>query len=454
MRRRIFTFVLALASSLILVPLIAGCGGGGGNKTPTPKATGTASTTGTPQVTGTPQKAGSVSVLGIWGAGELDSFNAMVAPWQQQTGGSMQFTGSRSITSDLTLRVQGGNPPDIAIPAETGLFQQFASQGKLAKLSDCPGLEAAVKADYPKAFQDLGTVNGTLYGFFLKVDAKANIWYNPKTFSANSFQTLSTTNSFNDLIALSDTIKATGLPPWSMGMEAGAGSGFPGADWIDQLILADYGPSVYDGFIDGSIPFTDPRMKTAWQQFGQIALTSGYVAQGGAAAINATNFQDATFLPYQTPPQAAMFFLGSFASGFITGQFPNAVPGQDFNFFPWPGGGNAGVTGGANIVYAFNSNPSTCSLMSWLESAQAQQVWVARGGFHSVNNKVSLSSYPNSVEKAVAQQLQNANPFRFSLDDAIGGALEQTWFTGIGEYLANPGQLDSILANIEAQRGH
>jgi alpha-glucoside transport system substrate-binding protein len=443
---------------LVILPLIAACGGGGAKKTPTPagtpKATTAATPAATPQTTGTPQKAGSVSVLGIWGDGELDSFNAEVAPWQQQTGGSMQFTGSRSITSDLTLRVQGGNPPDIAIPAETGLFQQFASQGKLAKLSDCPGLEAAVKADYPSAFQDLGTVKGTLYGFFMKVDSKATIWYNPKTFTQKNFQTLNTNNSFSDLITLSDTIKAAGLPPWSMGMEAGAGSGFPGADWIDQLILVDYGPSVYDGFIDGSIPFTDPRMSAAWQQFGQIALTSGYIAQGGAAAINATNFQDSSFLPYDTPPQAAMFFLGSFASGFISGQFPNAVAGQDYNFFPWPGGGNAGVTGGANIVYAFNSNPSTCSLMSWLESAQAQEIWAARGGFHSVNKKVSLSSYPNSVEKAVAQQLQNASPFRFSLDDAIGGALEQTWFTGIGEYLANPGQLDSILANIEAQRGH
>ena len=102
----------------------------------------------------------------------------------------------------------------------------------------------------------------------------------------------------------------------------------------------------------------------------------------------------------------------------------------------------------------FNSNPSTCSLMSWLESAQAQTIWVQRGGFHSVNNKVLPSAYPDSVEMAVAQQLQNANPFRFSLDDGIGGALETTFFTGVTQYLANPDQLSSILSSIEAQRGH
>jgi alpha-glucoside transport system substrate-binding protein len=439
--------LLVLAGVLLLVPLLAACGGGGAKETPTPGGTAAA---GTPQATSPSEKIGSVSVLGIWGSGELDNFNSMVAPWESQTGGSMQFTGSRSITSDLTLRVEGGNPPDIAIPAETGLFEQFAKDGKLAKLSDCPGLEEAVKADYPQAFLDLGTVDGTLYGFFMKVDPKANIWYDPKVFSDNNFTPLSSGATFDDLIALSDTIKATGLAPWSMGMEAGDGSGFPGADWIDQLILTDYGPTVYDDIIAGTVPFTDPQMKAAWEQFGQIALTAGYVTQGDAAAINATNFQDSSYPPFETPPTAAMVYLGSFATGFISGQFPSAVAGEDYDFFPFPG---TGVTGGANIVYAFNSNPSTCSLMSWLESADAQKIWVGLGGFHSVNKNVSLDAYPNSVEKAVAEQLQNADPFRFSLDDAIGGALEQTFFTGIGEYLANPSQLDTILANIEAQRG-
>ncbi len=443
---------LVLVSVLLVVPLIVGCGSSKKTTTPTP---GTPSGSPAPGVTGTPFKAGAVSVLGIWGGTELDDFNAMVAPWQKDTGGTVNFTGSRNITSDLTLAVTGGHPPNIAIPAEIGLLKQFAASGQVKPLSDCPGLEEAVKADYSSSFQDFGSVNGTLYGIPMKVDAKANIWYNPKTFSSMGFKTLDTSNTFQDLITLSDQIKAAGLAPWSMGMQAGTGAdGFPGMDWIDQLILTDYGASVYDGFIDGSIPFTDQRMAAAWQQFGQIALTSGYVVQGDAAAINATNFQTAVYPPFQSPATAAMVFEGSFAAGFITGQFPNAVPGTDFNYFNWPGGGNGGVTGGANIAYMFSSDPSTCSLMSWLESASAQEIWVKLGGFHSVNKKVDPSAYPNSVEKAVAQQLVNADPFRFSLDDAIGGAMETTMFAGVVSYLADPGSLNSILAGIEAQRGH
>ena len=106
----------------------------------------------------------------------------MVKPW----GGKVDFTGTRDITSLLTTRVEGGSPPDVAIPAEVGLFQQFAKEGKLKPLSDCPGLEDKIKAEYPQAFIDLGTVDGKLYGFFMKADSKATIFYNPKFFTTNN----------------------------------------------------------------------------------------------------------------------------------------------------------------------------------------------------------------------------------------------------------------------------
>ncbi|HXF50469.1 MAG TPA: ABC transporter substrate-binding protein [Dehalococcoidia bacterium] len=408
-----------------------------------------------PQATTPPGAAGTVDVVGIWGAEELTSFEAMVAPWEQETGGNMEFTGTRDITALLTTRVEGGNPPDVAVPAEIGLFQRFAREGQIVPLSECEGLEEYVRDNYPQAFIDLGTVDGVLYGFFMKADTKATIWYDPSFFEANGYTPLTADASFDDLIALSDQILSDkeagkhGAAPWSMGQFANGGTGFPGSDTIQQILLNEAGAEVYDGVIDGSVPFTDPAMKSAWEKFGQIALTEGYTVQGGAEGINATNFQDATFPPFEDPPTAAMTHLGGFADGFIKEQFPDAVPGEDYAFFPWPGGA---VTGGANIAYAFNSDPTTCSFLMHIASAEAQQIWVERGGFTSVNEQVSLDAYPDEVARAKAQQLLEAEVFRFDLDDAIGGAVQQAFFQGVTEYLANPGSLDTILANIEAAR--
>jgi alpha-glucoside transport system substrate-binding protein len=125
------------------------------------------------------------------------------------------------------------------------------------------------------------------------------------------------------------------------------------------------------------------------------------------------------------------------------------VAGEDYDFFTFPGGG---VTGAANIVYAFNSDPATCSLLRHLAGAEAQEIWVEAGGFTSVNTNVALESYPDETARAAAEQLLDAEPFRFDLDDAIGGATQQAIFAGVTEYIANPSQLDTILQNIEATR--
>jgi alpha-glucoside transport system substrate-binding protein len=144
-----------------------------------------------------------------------------------------------------------------------------------------------------------------------------------------------------------------------------------------------------------------------------------------------------------------MNYLGGFASGFITDQFPEAVPEEDFDFFPFPGGA---VTGGANIVYAFNDDDATCSFLEHLASAEAQQIWVGLGGFTSVNTGVSLDAYPDPIARAQAEQLTQAEVFRFDLDDAIGGGLQTAFFTGVTDYLADPDSLDAILEGIEAAR--
>ncbi len=393
---------------------------------------------------------GDVDVLGIWGGDELESFEAMVAPWEAETGGEMDFFGQRGIGAAIVVGVEAGRPPDVAIPAEVGLFQQFARDGELIPLSECSGLEETVLANYPQGFIDLGTVDGTLYGFFMKADTKGTVWYNPGFFEDNGYEPLTADASFDDLVALSDEILADGVvPPWSIGVESGADSGWPGTDWIQQILLNEAGGDVYDGVIDGSVPFTDAAVKAAWESFGEIALPAENTVQGGATGINATNFIDGTYPPFESPPTAAMVYLGGFASGFITDQFPDAVAETDFDFFPFPGGG---VTGAANIVYAFNSDESTCSFMSWLASAEAQQIWVDRGGFTSLNTQIGLDSYPDPVARAQAEQLTTAEVFRFDLDDAIGQPLQGVFFTGVTEYLADPGSLDAILAEIEAAR--
>ena len=395
------------------------------------------------------EEIGTVSVLHVWvSAGEPESLSAMVAPWEELTGGTVEDIGDRDLTAVLTARVAGGNPPDIAVLPNPGFMQELAEDGELVALDSFLDMDK-IRREYSTAWIDGGTVDGTLFGIFMKADAKGSIWYNPKEFTANGYQVPAT---WEEMDALSDRIVAEGKNPWSIGVESGAASGWPGTDWIQNIILNEFGPDVFDQWFNNEIPWTDSRIKSAWERFGQVALTEGYVP-GGADFILSTNFVNAAWLPYNDPPQAFMHHQASFAQDIIEGQFPNAVIGEDFSFFPFPTitpAYTGAITGGANVVVMLNDTESARSLMDYLASSAAQEIWVGRGGFTAVNNQISLDSYPNEMAAQFAELAVNAPIFRFDPDDLFAGALQTAYWAAILDYLGNPDQLDSILADLDA----
>jgi alpha-glucoside transport system substrate-binding protein len=415
---------------MVFTVILTACGGGE-EATPTP----------TPDI-------GAVSVIHEWvSGGEPESFRAVVSPWEELNGGKVNEYGTRDIDEILSLRVAGGNPPDIAVLAAPGMVWEFAKDGELVALDSFLDMDK-IRNDYSQGWIDLCTVEGNLYAIPYKAANKATVWYNPNVFEANS---LKVPETWDGMIALSDQLVAVGLSPWSIGVESGGTSGWPGTDWIGQILLSESGSDVYDQWVNHEITWTDSRVKSAWEKFGQIALTPGYVA-GGVDYVLSSNFVPASYLPFESPPQAAMYFLGSFTQGFIEVQFPDLISEEDYSFFPFPAVNpqyeNA-VTGGGNLLVMFNDTEASRSLMEYLATAEAQEIAVGRGGFTSPNKQVSEASYPDALAAKVAEQLTFAEIVRFDADDIWGGALQAAFFQGVLDYLTNPSELDSILTYIE-----
>ncbi|HLZ23221.1 MAG TPA: ABC transporter substrate-binding protein [Ktedonobacterales bacterium] len=389
-----------------------------------------------------------VDLLNVWTGEEQASFNAVVAPFKQQNKITINLEATRDLDTVLTSRLRANNPPDIAILPNPGKMQQLAKQGKLIPLDSFLPM-SQIHTDYSSAWTDLGSYNGKLYAIFYKAANKGTIWYNPAQFQSASYQVPAT---WQDLITLSNTIAGSGKYPWSMGVASQAASGWPAADWLAQIYLNQSGPAMYDKWVAHQIPWTDPSIKTAFQAFGQIAGGTHYI-NGAPQTILATGFQQASYLPFTSPPQAYMYYLGDFAEGFITTQFPSAKAGTDFNFFPFPTitSQYAGaVTGGADVVVAMKNTTAVQALIKYLATAQAQEIWVKRGGFTAVNKSVDLSAYPDPVAQASAKMLTSATTYRFGADDLMPPAVEDAFWKATLSYISNPGSLDSILSSMES----
>ncbi len=120
-----------------------------------------------------------VTVIGTWGGDEQTAFLKMVQPWEQQTGATVKYTGTRDINTVLTTGVASGVLPDLAGLPGPGQLAEYAQTGKLLPLDDVLDM-SAYQTDTAPALAALGKSDGKTYGVFIKAAVKGLIWYNTK----------------------------------------------------------------------------------------------------------------------------------------------------------------------------------------------------------------------------------------------------------------------------------
>ncbi|MGB9376431.1 MAG: ABC transporter substrate-binding protein [Mycobacteriales bacterium] len=411
------------AASTALLLLAAACGSSG-SKTKTPKAG--------------DKLGGSVSVVGSWSGAEQDSFLAMIAPWEKTTGTKVKYTGSRDLSAQLTTGVASGNLPDLAGLPGPGSMKTFYDKGALKSLDFVDYNKYASVT--PPGFADLGKADdGKLIGIFTKAAVKGLVYYNTK----GTYKPSPPPKTLDELNA------ATRKGPakqWCIGLESGAASGWPGTDWVEDIVLRQSGKDVYDKWVKGKQKWTSPEIKKAFQTFGDAVNN----ANGGPNYVTNTAFGKAANPMFAKPQGCLLHHQASFITDFFKNE-AGAKEG-DFDFFPFPDidpANSGAVTGGGDLFGMFNDTPQARSLINYLLTPEAQAIWVKRGGFISGNKDVPVSDYPDAASKKAAEILQNAKTFRFDASDQMPAAMGDAFSKAMVAFAKDQGKLDSLLSSLD-----
>ncbi|MGH2378252.1 MAG: ABC transporter substrate-binding protein [Candidatus Limnocylindria bacterium] len=390
---------------------------------------------------------GTVSVLVVWGGAELESFEAMVAPFEERTGTDVQIESTRDLNAVLQTRVQGGNPPDVAGLPGPGQMAEFARAGDLVDLGGVLDLDR-MRDEYAADWIELGSVDGTTVGIFIKSSAKGFIWYDPAVWQDKGFEPPS---DWDGLIALSERMQADGTAPWCIGLESGDASGWPGTDWLEDIVLRQAGPDVYDRWYQGEIAWTSPEIKSAWETWGEVVAAQGMVLGGGQGML-ATSFQSAGDPLFRDPPGCYMHHQASFITDFFIDNNPGLEPVTDFTFFGFPDVDpqhQGGLEVAGDLFGMFNDTPQARELMKWLTTAEAQQIWVERGGALSPNKNVDPAAYPDEISREIGELLTNAEIARFDASDLMPAQMNAAFWEAVLDYVQDPSRLDAILADLD-----
>ena len=229
-----------------------------------------------------------------------------------------------------------------------------------------------------------------------------------------------------------------------MGLESGAATGWPATDWIEGFVLHQSGPDVYDKWTTGQQKWSSPEIKQAFQAFGNVVENSF----GGAKNVLATNFVASGDHLFSKPPGCVFVNHATF----ITDAFKKTGGAKDgqFDFFPFPDINTSfagAVEGSGDLFGMFNDTPQAKSLIAYLATAQAQSIWVGKGGAISANKNVT--NYPSDILKKAAGDLAAAKIFRFDASDNMPQAMNDAFFKGIVDYTKDASKLDSVLTNLD-----
>ena len=387
-----------------------------------------------------PQRESSeLRVLGSWEGPEIDAFRSIVKPFEDRTGYSVVVSTTRDLKGALERSFEAGDPPDLAGLPGPGYMLELVRQGRLVNLAEVIDTGTYLSETAP-GFVDIGTVEGKLAGVFMKATVKGLFWYNPKVIQPGTPET------WDDLQHDAVTGRG-GIAPWCIGLGSDAASGWPGTDWVEDFVLRQSGPQVYDDWVAGRVRWSSPEIRRAFRSFGTVVEDADVA--GGVAGVLRTHFSRAGDGLFTEPPRCLFAHQASFMSTFL--DEPAARRGGRYDFIPFPDiePRFSGALIGAGDLFALaNDTPAGRDLIRYLVSPEAQQILVQHGGALSGNLRVT--EYPNDLARRQAELLASARILRFDASDSMPDVMNEAFWQAILDFTADQSQLDQILAQLDA----
>ncbi|MGX7670750.1 ABC transporter substrate-binding protein [Plantactinospora sp. DSM 117369] len=414
-----------------------------------------------------------VTVLASWTGAEEESFRAVLDAFTEQYGVEVDYRGTRAVRQILLAEVQKGTAPDVAVLPTLSEMAAYLRRGVLRPLDGDPASSMSPQ------WRRLAQLNagGGLDVVPIKADLKSLVWYLPER---APFGPAGPPGSWEALVDTSRSLAAAGRTPWCLGMSATPGSGWPGTDWIEDILLHRSGMAAYDAWSAGRLGWNSPEVRAAWAAWGELVTGPGMV-RGGSAAALLTEFTDAGKPMFTSQPGCLLEHQASFVIGMRAG-YPDDEPGgviqaadvRGADYFPFPtfGGADPGAEGrdgsvvSADFAGLFSDKPVARRLVEFLATDQAQRIWQdsSAGSFFSVNREVrpsapaepAFANRPDrrpEVSERVAETLTaSQRPLCLDASDVMPSAMANAFQHAVLEFLHDPDRLGSLLADLERLR--
>ncbi|MET7670381.1 ABC transporter substrate-binding protein [Micromonospora luteifusca] len=417
------------------------------------------------------EPAAELTVLGSWTDEEEAEFTRVLHDFEAASGIRTRYQGHRDVSQVLQVGIERGRPPDVAILPRLNDLQRYVNAGQLAPLKGTFTTDPAAAPQLIKLARKVGPdgnpVGGELaYAVTIATHLKSVVWYDPAELAKFGEHPPRT---WEEMVSQTQRIADGQQVPWCLGMSAPPVSGWPGTDWIEDILLHDSGLVAYERWTHGDLPWTAPEIRAAWETWGALLRVS---AGETARASLYTKFQVAGkgLFPREEPAASSakrgchLDHQGSFVIrdyrrhlAKLASSTSTASPAPSFTFFPTPPPAtktdNSSLQEVSDDVAAmFRDTEPARKLMSYLASEQAQVARRAQTQDVAFSRRTTAADYQDPVTKAVAARLHTGT-LCWDGSDLLPAAMATAFERAVLVYLEAPERLDVLLTELEAVRG-
>jgi alpha-glucoside transport system substrate-binding protein len=384
----------------------------------------------------------SIEFIGSDSGVEGEALEKLYKAFTDGSGVAVRYNGTKDADAIIQSRVQAGNPPNVAV-MQIGNAFSYAKEGKLTDLGASFGDE--LKKNFEQALLDDASYEGKVIGVYQGFN-NFMVWYNPKTYSGPANPT-----SWQEMVEWTKAQGDAGSTAWCAAENAGAATGFPGQQMLENLFLKKYGPDKYREWGEGKLAWTSPEVKDAFKMFGEVFGNDKYVAGGVAGSLAdpiATGYNGLT----ADPPTCQAALWADWVPGLIG---DTAVPGETIDFVRVPASDpqwDKAEMFQAAIVAAFTDDATTMTFLKWLQSTPAQAYLASLNQWPVANKNVAPETYSSATLQKISATYFGSSGMQLAVGPNLLDSADtaNAFYAGVVSYLQKPDQLDKVLEGIQA----
>ena len=320
--------------------------------------------------------------------------------------------------SDIeTYLIENNNSDvDIAIiPNPQGVIN-LGDRGIVLSIDQIVSKEI-MESYYTRHLQEITTSNisNKNYGAFFRLFPNSLIWYSVKKYEEIGSPEF---NSYNELIDFTNNYSKENKDLWCLDIESGASTGWIATNWLEDIILNNYGVEIYDQWSNQEILSSEKPILNSINNIGKLVFTENAV-YGSNKRIIRKEFRN----NYKNLLNEEVGCIFSWGGHYATLYMPKEKKFQtDFDFFKFPSPFNS-IVGIGDVLTVLNYDEDTKLVFDKLIDKSFGKNWMSHTDSSYIPANIKNINYIEnpitSKERDLIIKSLNDNSFRYDASELM-----------------------------------